>query len=110
VRNFGVRVIVVEPSFTRTNFGNHSEPAQHLLSEYRDDRERVAASIRENIGRGADPAAIANVVARAATVHTPFLRYQSGFDARLLRILRSIAPAAILDKGIRKEFGLGVAS
>ncbi len=110
VRNFGVRVIIVEPGFTRTNLGNHSEPAQHLLSEYRVERERAVAKLKENIEHGADPAVIAKVVAHAATVSTPLLRYQTGFDARLLRILRSIAPAAILDKGIRREFGLGVTS
>ena len=72
--------------------------------------QRVVARLMDNIDHGADPAAVANVVARAATSPAPRLHYQAGREARLLRILRSIAPAALLDKGIRKEFGLGVAS
>ena len=105
VRNFGVRVIVVEPGFTRTNLGRHTQNG-HGMPDYRGDRERVAASIRQNIKHGADPATVADVVARAAAARTPALHYQAGANARLLRVLRSIAPAAIVDKGIRKEFGL----
>ena len=105
VRNFGVRVIVVEPGFTRTNLGRHNGNGRPV-SEYSMDRERVAASIRENIDHGADPATVADVVVRAATARTPALHYQVGANARLLRVLRSIAPASLVDRGIRKEFGL----
>src|SRR5207245_8210356 len=106
VRNFGIRVVAVEPGFTRTNLGRHTQNGHHI-SEYRSDRERVAASIRENIARGADPSVIAQVVARAATASNPRLHYQAGPGARLLRILRSIAPVSVLDQGIRREFGPG---
>jgi NAD(P)-dependent dehydrogenase (short-subunit alcohol dehydrogenase family) len=110
VRNFGVHVIAVEPGFTRTNLGRHGPTAQQMMSEYADDRERVLARVQGNIERGADPALIADVVARAATARAPALHYQAGPGARLLRILRSVAPSSVLDKGIRKEFGLVVAS
>ena len=105
VRNFGVRVIVVEPGFTRTNLGRHNGNG-HPVSEYSMDRERAAATIREHIKRGADPAAVADVVARAATARTPALHYQVGANARLLRVLRSIAPAGLVDRGVRKTFGV----
>src|SRR5438132_2776242 len=105
VRNFGIRVVAVEPGFTRTNLGRHNGNG-HPVSEYSMDRERVAASIRENIDHGADPATVADVVVRAATARTPALHYQVGANARLLRVLRSIAPASLVDRGIRKEFGL----
>jgi short-subunit dehydrogenase len=109
VRGFGVRVSVVEPGFTRTGLGHNTRAAQRLFSEYGHDRERVVARLMDNIDHGADPALVADVVARAVTSPAPRLHYQAGREARLLRILRSIAPAALLDKGIRKEFGLGVA-
>jgi len=110
VRGFGVRVIVVEPGFTRTSLGHHSRAAQQLLSEYGEDRQRVVARLNNNIDHGADPAVVARVVAEAAASPTPRLRYQAGREAKLLRILRSLAPAAAVDKGIRKAFGLGVTS
>jgi len=109
VRGFGVRVSVVEPGFTRTGLGHNTRTAQRLFSEYGHDRERVVARLMDNIDHGADPALVADVVARAVTSPAPRLHYQAGREAKLLRILRSIAPAALLDKGIRKEFGLGVA-
>ncbi len=105
VRNFGVRVIVVEPGFTRTNLGRHTQNG-HGMSDYRDARERAAASIRKNIEHGADPLTVADVVARAATARTPALHYQVGANARLLRVLRSIAPAALVDRGVRRTFGV----
>ena len=110
VRGFGVRVIVVEPGFTRTSLGHHSRAAQQPLSDYGPERKRVVARLNDNIAHGADPAVVARIVAEAATVSSPRLRYQAGREARLLRILRSIAPSSALDKGIRKEFGLGAAS
>ncbi len=109
VRLFGVRVIVIEPGFTRTNLSRRSPAATERRTDYRADRDTVAAHIEENIERGADPAVIADVVLRAATALTPALHYQAGARARLLRILRSLAPSFILDRGIRKTFGLGVA-
>jgi NAD(P)-dependent dehydrogenase (short-subunit alcohol dehydrogenase family) len=107
VRSFGVRVIVVEPGFTRTGLGHHTRPAQRLLPAYGDDRQRVTARLNDNIDHGTDPAVVARIVGEAATAASPRVRYQAGREARLLRILRSIAPSSALDKGIRKEFGLG---
>ena len=105
VRNFGIRVIVVEPGFTRTKLGNNWSNG-HGISEYRKEKERVAASVRDNIRNGADPDVIAAVIARAAEAPKPTLHYQAGPRARMLRVLRSIAPASVLDQGLRKTFGI----
>lgn len=105
VRNFGVRVIVVEPGFTRTSLGRHNGNG-YPVSAYSMDRERAATRIEEHIKHGADPKSVADVVARAATARTPAPRYQVGANARLLRVLRSIAPAAMVDRGVRRTFGV----
>ena len=57
-----------------------------------------------NIGydAGDDPAVVAQVVLKAATSRTPKLRYPAGPLARQLTVLKKFAPAALLDKGIRK--------
>src|SRR5207247_1287348 len=99
VRNFGVRVIVVEPTFTRTNLGHQNGNASARLREYDIERERVIARINENIERGVDPAIVAQVVLRAATAATPRLHYPVGREAKFLRLLPSIAPAALVDQG-----------
>ncbi len=110
VRGFGVRVIAVEPGFTRTNLGVHGAVAQRALPEYGDERERAIRAINDGVEHGADPSEIAEIVLRAATAKHPQLHYQAGRGARLLRILRTLAPAASIDKGVRKQFGLGAAS
>jgi NAD(P)-dependent dehydrogenase (short-subunit alcohol dehydrogenase family) len=106
VRNFGVRVIVVEPGFTRTNISRHTGAAERRLPEYDVVRERVIARINDNIEHGVDPAVVANVVLRAATDKTPHLHYPVGREAKFLRLLRSIAPAAVIDQGVRRSFGV----
>jgi len=106
VRNFGVRVIVVEPTFTRTNLGHQNGNASPRLREYDIERERVIARVNDNIERGVDPAIVAKIVLRAATDATPRLHYPVGREAKFLRLLRSIAPAAVVDQGVRKSFGV----
>ncbi len=106
VRGFGVRVIVVEPAVTRTNLGRHNGDAHERLAAYDIDRQRVIARANDTIERGVDPAIVAQVVLRAATDATPRLHYPVGRVAKFLRLLRSIAPAAMVDQGVRKGFGL----
>ena len=110
VRNFGVRVVAVEPGFTRTKLGDADRASQSTLTAYRDQRERVNALLNDSIDHGAEPSEVAEVIANAVTATAPKLHYQVGRRPRLLRILRSIAPASVVDKGVRKSFGLGAAS
>jgi NAD(P)-dependent dehydrogenase (short-subunit alcohol dehydrogenase family) len=110
VRRFGIRAISVEPGFTRTNLGHNSRSDSRGLAAYEAERERVNTRIDSAVERGADPAEVAGVVLRAINDRSPRLHYQVGREARMLRILRSIAPFGLLDNGIRKSFGLGTAS
>lgn len=40
---FGIRIVVIEPSFTRTQLGHTSPSTRKSLPDYRGDRERVLA-------------------------------------------------------------------
>ena len=106
VRGFGLRVVVVEPGFTRTNFGRQTAFAARSLPEYGEGRGRVLRAVTESVEHGADPEDVASLVVRIALARSPRLRYQAGAPARLLRMLRAAAPAGVLDSGIRKSFGL----
>ena len=46
------------------------------------------------------------VVVKAITSRSPRLRYPGGRGARLLTMLMSFAPERVLDRGLRKQFGL----
>ncbi len=106
VRGFGIHAVTVEPAFTRTELGRNSLAAGRRLPEYEQERERVAARVAQNIERGVDPDVVADVVMRAVAARSPRLRYQAGSEAKSLHVLRSIAPSALVDQGIRKAFAL----
>src|ERR671914_510344 len=75
VREHGVRVLLVEPAYTRTGFDANSLPADTPLPVYAERRrvfdEVLAAAMRD----GDDPAVVARVIVAAATDPKPKLRY-----------------------------------
>jgi NAD(P)-dependent dehydrogenase (short-subunit alcohol dehydrogenase family) len=108
-REFGVRVTAVEPGFTNTSFEAAAVEADSPIGGYAPIREHVRKVLADSIPAGDDPAVVADVVVRAATSTSPKLRYPAGPLARRLALLKRIAPAAVLDSGIRKSFKLGSA-
>jgi short-subunit dehydrogenase len=109
VRQFGIRVSVIEPGFTRTNLEQHGQLASQSLSVYAPDRSSSLAAIKESIVKGEDPARVASVVVKVITGRSPRLRYQAGHEAKFLSRLRNWAPGQFLDRGLRKQFGLRLA-
>jgi short-subunit dehydrogenase len=101
-RELGVRVTVVEPGYTSTSFEANAADADSPIDSYATIREHVQQVLTEAVHAGDDPAVVAEVVVKAATSRTPKLRYPAGSLARRLSLLKKFAPAALLDKGIRK--------
>jgi short-subunit dehydrogenase len=102
VREHGVRVLLVEPAYTRTAFeANTMTPDQplDLCHARRASANDLAASAIES---GDDPSVVAKVIVDAATTTRPRLRYPAGSVARQVTLLRRLAPAAAFDKQIRK--------
>ncbi|HZR37286.1 MAG TPA: oxidoreductase [Nevskia sp.] len=106
LRTRGVRVSVIEPAFTRTQFEANMIAPASKLDEYHNDRERVARRFLDSATRGDDPAVVAEVVLEAATAARPKLRYAAGGAASRLRLLRRFAPAGLVDAALRKEMHL----
>jgi NAD(P)-dependent dehydrogenase (short-subunit alcohol dehydrogenase family) len=109
VRQFGIRVSVIEPGFTRTNIGQNSQVAGRPLDAYASERTRVLEAIRENTANGENPVTVASVVLEALTARSPRPRYPVGREAKFLNRLRKLIPSKLFDKNLRKQFGLGVA-
>jgi short-subunit dehydrogenase len=109
VRQFGIRVSVIEPGFTRTNIGQNGQLAGQPLAAYDSERNRVLDGIRESVAKGEDPAQVAAVVLEALTTRSPRLRYPAGRGAKSLSRLRKFAPSSLFDKGLRKRFRLDAA-
>ena len=101
-REFGVRVSVVEPAYTSTSFDANAADADSPIDSYASTREHVREVLAGAVHLGDDPAVVAQVVLRAATSPKHKMRYPAGPLARRLSLLRRFAPAALMDKGIRK--------
>jgi short-subunit dehydrogenase len=109
VRQFGIRISVVEPGFTRTSLDQNGQLASQHLEAYAVERDRARQAVRASIAPGEDPARMASVVWEALKSRSPRRRYPAGREAKILTLLKKLAPAQLLDRGIRKQFGLETA-
>jgi NAD(P)-dependent dehydrogenase (short-subunit alcohol dehydrogenase family) len=87
IEPYGIRVVVIEPGFVRTNIMNSSiiaKKAQDPNSPYFSliqQLEKSFKSAMENISASSPPEEVAKVVLQAITSENPKLRYAVGNDA-----------------------------
>jgi NAD(P)-dependent dehydrogenase (short-subunit alcohol dehydrogenase family) len=105
VRRFGVRALLVEPAYTKTNIRGNSKFAKAALEVYADERKRLTDAVQKNIERGDDPCIVAEAVYQSLTAKSPRLRYPVGKGVTLSR-MRRFVPAGMFDKSFRKQFQL----
>ena len=110
LRTRGIRVSVIEPAYTRTQFGANFLAPDSKLDEYRDIRALLDKVLNEVMATADDPTVVADVVLQAAIAVRPKLRYPAGGFANRLRLLRRFAPARLVDAGIRKDLRLDTAT
>jgi short-subunit dehydrogenase len=106
LRTRGIRVSVIEPGYTNTQFEANTQEVDAKLDEYTIARKALAKLIKIAVAGGDDPKVVADVVLKAANANNPKLRYAAGKLAGRLSMLRRFAPAALVDMGIRKELKL----
>jgi len=103
LRTRGIRVSVIEPAYTKTQFDTNLLEADSKLDEYREVRSALGKKLKELLAAADGPGIVADVVLQAATAASPRLRYTAGRVASRVRWLRRFAPARLLDSGIRKD-------
>lgn len=106
LRTRGIRVSVIEPAYTKTNFEANAPALDSKIEEYALARKALAKLMKTAIEGGDDPMVVAQVVLKAANAKHPKIRYPAGKLACRLNFLRKFAPAALMDKGIRQEMKL----
>ena len=106
LRTRGIRVSVIEPAYTKTQFDANFVEPDSKLDEYREIRASLGKTLTEVMAAADDPGIVADVVLKAACAARPKLRYTAGVRAGRLRLLRRFAPAGLMDIGIRKELRL----
>jgi short-subunit dehydrogenase len=102
VRDHGVRVLLVEPAYTKTSFDANTVAADEPLPLYARRRQAVDVLNAAAVRAGDEPSVVGQAIVAAATDTHPKLRYPAGILARRAGKLRHYAPPAIFDKQIRK--------
>jgi NAD(P)-dependent dehydrogenase (short-subunit alcohol dehydrogenase family) len=106
LRTRGIRVSVIEPAYTKTQFDANFLAPDSKLDEYREVRALLDKVLKEVMATADEPTVVADVVLQAAIADRPKLRYAAGGLANRLRVLRRFAPAGLVDSGIRKDLRL----
>jgi NAD(P)-dependent dehydrogenase (short-subunit alcohol dehydrogenase family) len=106
LRTRGIRVCVIEPAYTKTQFDANFLSPDSKLDEYREVRALLDKVLKQVMATADEPTVVADVVLQAALAVRPKLRYTAGGLANRLRLLRRFAPARLVDAGIRKDLRL----
>ncbi|MES2072943.1 MAG: oxidoreductase [Pseudomonadota bacterium] len=110
LRTRGIRVSVIEPAYTKTQFDANFLAPDSKLDEYREVRALLDKVLKKVMATADEPTVVADVVLKAALATRPKLRYAAGGLANRLRLLRRFAPAGLVDAGIRKDLQLDTLS
>lgn len=105
VRQFGIRVTLVEPAYTRTNLDVNSPQAKSKITDYDRERDLATHAISTKINGAPDPSEAANTIVKAALGAWRMRRTPAG-QASLLSKLRRFIPASFFDSSLRKASGL----
>jgi len=102
LRTFGIRVVLVEPGFTRTSFEESITRPDQPLAVYASVRAGMEVLMRNGVNAGDAPEVVALTVVKAATTVAPRRRYTAGKQASQVRFLRRFLPEAMVDNSLRK--------
>ncbi|MBT2337146.1 oxidoreductase [Variovorax paradoxus] len=105
VRQFGVRVTLVEPSYTKTNLDINSPHAKSKIAAYDRERDLVARAIANSVNGAPEPDGVASTIVEAA-LGAWRMRCTPAGQASLLSKLRRFMPAGPVDASLRKKLGL----
>ena len=106
IRGSGVRVVLVEPAYTRTAFEGNVYQADQQLDVYRSARTNAEGVLRDGMKTADTPELVASAVVKASTELNPRRRYTAGRAARQISLLRRFGPTAAFDKSLRKQMRL----
>jgi short-subunit dehydrogenase len=105
VRQFGIRVALVEPSFTKTNLDLNAPRTVSRIPDYNKELVVVSQAIQNNVQKAPEPDGVAATIVNAA-LGAWKMRHTPKGEASLLAKLRRFMPASLVEKGLRKTFGL----
>ncbi len=106
VREFGVRVSVIQPGVTKTSFDASVIPPDQLLSDYDESRKKYLIAYKSAMSAADNAESVAETIILAANDKIPRLSYPSGKVAHQGAFARRFLPRSLFDKILHKQFGL----
>ena len=108
VRAFGIRVVLIEPHYIRTNLDASAAQAEGRIDAYAPQRQRTAAVITRDTNTAPEPKLVAEEVLRS--IEGPYRMRRPIGQAALLSWLRRLLPARLFEPSLRKAFALDPSS
>src|SRR5215510_3989476 len=108
VRALGIRVVLIEPYYTKTNLDTSAAQAENRIDAYASQRQRTAAVITHNTNTAPEPKLVAEEVLRS--IEGPYRMRRPVGKAVLLIWLRRLLPARLFEPGLRKAYALDPSS
>jgi NAD(P)-dependent dehydrogenase (short-subunit alcohol dehydrogenase family) len=106
IRDYNVRVVLLQPSFTNTRLDANAKLVREPLGAYGLQAEAVTKSLIAQIKSAPPPEAVAKKI--LAVIKGPYRMRQPADDrSKLLSRLRRFVPTNAFDSSLRKSFGLG---
>ncbi|NTA84192.1 oxidoreductase [Agrobacterium tumefaciens] len=106
IRDFNVRVILVEPTFTNTNLDVNSAITEAAPGAYAEQLEATTRAVLAQVKSAPSAKWVADQILTA--IESPYrMRQPVGKHATLLSRLRRFMPAKAVDGSLRKTFGFG---
>ena len=106
IRDFNVRVILVEPTFTNTNLDVNSAITEAAPGAYAEQLEVTTRAVLAQVKSAPSAKWVADQI--LAAIEKPYrMRQPVGKQATLLSRLRRFMPAKAVDGSLRKTFGFG---
>lgn len=106
VREFGVRVAVIEPAGTQTSFESSTIPAETVVEAYNKSRAKYLRAYERAMASADTAESVAETILLAARQRKPLMRYTSGKVARQVAFGRRFLPRSLFGKVLRSQFGL----
>ena len=106
IREFNVRVVLLEPTFTNTKLDVNAAHTEAPLGVYENQAYSTIEALVDQIKSAPSAQAVAERI--LAAINGPYrMRQPAGGNAALLSRLRRFMPASAVDSSLRKTFGFG---
>jgi NAD(P)-dependent dehydrogenase (short-subunit alcohol dehydrogenase family) len=104
VRALGIRVVLIEPPYVRTNLDASAAQADGRIDDYAAQRRRTVAAITHNTNTAPEPKVVAEEVLRS--IEGSYRMRRPIGQAALLSWLRRLLPVAMFEPSLRRAFAL----